>query len=196
MSTNTISPASAARGLGTGTWRLDPARSSVEFHVRHFYGLMTVKGRFDRYHGSLDLSARPTVELTIDADSLNTKVTKRDEHLRSPDFFDVKRHPQVRFESDAAVLEGDTLHVSGQLQAAGKAIPLEVGATVRELDGELELEAVAHADHRALGMTSSPLGIMRAPSTLIVRGRLVREPTHNGRIDAGESETGYRSDGH
>jgi hypothetical protein len=50
-------------------------------HVRHFYGLMTVKGRFDRYHGSLDLSARPAVELTIDADSLNTKVKKRDEHL-------------------------------------------------------------------------------------------------------------------
>jgi polyisoprenoid-binding protein YceI len=77
--------------------------------------------------------------------------TPRNQHLRSPDFFDVKRHPQVRFEPDAAVLEGDTLRVSGQLQAAGKAIPLEVGATVRELDGELELEAVAHADRRALG---------------------------------------------
>jgi polyisoprenoid-binding protein YceI len=45
MSTNTISPASAARGLGTGPWRLDAARSSVVFHVRHLYGLMTVKGR-------------------------------------------------------------------------------------------------------------------------------------------------------
>jgi polyisoprenoid-binding protein YceI len=46
MSTNTIPSAGAARGLGTGRWRLDPARSSVEFHVRHFYGLMRV-GHFD-----------------------------------------------------------------------------------------------------------------------------------------------------
>ena len=84
----------------------------------------------------------------------------------------------------------------GQLQAAGETIPLEVGTTVREVDGELELEAVAHADHRALGMTWSPFGTLRAPSRLMVRGRLVREPTRNGRIDAGESETGHRSDGH
>jgi polyisoprenoid-binding protein YceI len=49
MSTNTIPTASDARGLATGRWRLDPARSSVEFHLRHFYGLMTVKARFDRY---------------------------------------------------------------------------------------------------------------------------------------------------
>ena len=117
MSTNTIPSASAARGLGTGTWRLDPARSSVEFHVRHFYGLMTVKGRFDRYHGSLDLSARPAVELTIDADSLNTKLKKRDEHLRTDDFFDVANHPHVRFVSDNATHQGDTLEVSGRLHA-------------------------------------------------------------------------------
>jgi polyisoprenoid-binding protein YceI len=49
MTTNTIPPASAARGLATGTWRLDPARSSVEFHVRRFYGLMTVKGRRSKW---------------------------------------------------------------------------------------------------------------------------------------------------
>ena len=42
-----------------GVWRLDPGRSSVEFHVRHFYGLMTVKGHFDRYDGTLQLSGRP-----------------------------------------------------------------------------------------------------------------------------------------
>jgi polyisoprenoid-binding protein YceI len=39
----------------TGTWRLDPTRSSVEFHVRHFYGLVTVKGRFADYESTLDL---------------------------------------------------------------------------------------------------------------------------------------------
>jgi polyisoprenoid-binding protein YceI len=156
-----------------GAWRLDPDRSSVEFHVRHFYGLMTVKGHFDRYHGTLELNGRPAVELVIDADSLDTKHGKRDQHLRSADFFDVANHPQVRFHSDTATLAGNTLKVSGQLHAAGRSIPLDIDAAVREVDGELEVEASALADHRKLGMTWSPLGIMRAPSKLIVRGRLV-----------------------
>ena len=159
--------------ITNGAWRLDPDRSSVEFHVRHFYGLMTVKGHFDRYHGTLELNGRPAVELVIDADSLDTKHSKRDQHLRSADFFDVANYRQVRFQSDEATLAGDTLKVRGQLHAAGRSIPLDIDATVREVDGELEVEASALADHRELGMTWSPLGIMRAPSKLIVRGRLV-----------------------
>jgi len=111
MSTNIMPSASAARGLGTGTWHLDPPRSSVEFHVRLFYGLMTVKGRFERYQGSLDLAGRPAVELTVDADSVNTEIKKRDEHLRTDDFFDVANHPHVRFVSDSATHQGDTLKV-------------------------------------------------------------------------------------
>src|SRR3954471_19459766 len=129
----TATPAAAAR-LADSSWRLDPARSSVRFHVRHFYGLMTVKGEFADYDGTLDLGATPAVELTIQATSLDTKLSKRDEHLRSQDFFDVKRHSQVRFISDRAVSDGTSLRVHGQLQAAGRRIPLELDATVREVD--------------------------------------------------------------
>jgi polyisoprenoid-binding protein YceI len=164
-----------ALDLDQTRWRLDPTRSSVEFHVRHFYGLMTVKGRFERYEGTLHLGSQPAVQLTIDADSLDTKQNKRDQHLRSADFFDVEHHPQVQFISDSATLDGDALKVHGQLHAAGKTIPLELDATLRRVDGELEVEAVTHADQRELGMTWSPLGITRAPSKLIVRGRLVRQ---------------------
>ena len=174
MSNDPVPITDAADGLATGTWRLDPARSSVEFHVRHFYGLMTVKGHFDSYHGTLDLSAHPAVELVIGADSLNTKQKQRDKHLRSDDFFDVANHPQVRFQADTATLDGNTLTTSGRLYAAGKHIPLHVDATITPVDGEFEIEATASADHRELGMTWSPMGITRAPSTLVVRGRLVR----------------------
>jgi polyisoprenoid-binding protein YceI len=170
----TLSPTNAAPRITDGAWRLDPTRSSVEFHVRHFCGLITVKGRFAAYTGTLDLTDEPAVELTILAASLDTKMAKRDDHLRSGDFFDVAQHPQVRFTSDTAELNDDTLVVRGQLHAAGRQIPLELDATVREIDGELEIDAVTHADHRELGMTWSPLGILRAPSKLIVRGRLVR----------------------
>ena len=168
----TTTPASAAP-IVANAWRLDPTRSSVAFHVRHFYGLMTVKGEFADYEATLDLSGTPAVELTIQAASVSTKLAKRDEHLRSEDFFDVQRHPQVRFVSDSATFDGDTLRVRGRLHAAGRQIPLELDAIVREIDRELEIEAVTDADHRELGMTWSPLGILRAPSKLIVRGRLV-----------------------
>ena len=174
MSTDAVPVATPISGIETGTWRLDPARSSVEFHVRHFYGLMTVKGRFDRYQGTLDLSAHPAVELVIEADSLDTKQKQRDKHLRSDDFFDVANHPQVRFEADAATLDGDQLKAHGLLYAAGKHIPLDVDATVTPVGDEFEIEASALADHRELGMLWSPMGIMRSPSKLIVRGRLVR----------------------
>ncbi len=158
--------------LASGIWHLDPARSSVEFQVRHFYGLMTVKGHFDRFHGSLDISRRPAVELVIDSASLDTKMAKRDEHLRSAEFFDVAEHPEVRFVGETAVIDGDTLKVRGELHAAGRQVPLDVDAALREVDGEFELEATALVDHRKLGMTWSPAGIMRSPSKLIVRAHL------------------------
>ncbi len=166
--------------LASGAWRLDPTRSSVEFHVPHFWGLITVKGRFERYDGTLDLQSQPAVQLTIEADSLDTGNRKRDQHLRSADFFDAEHHPQVRFISETAVLNGDTIKVSGRLHAAGKSIPLELDATIRTAEGDLHIEAVTHAAHRELGMTWSPLGMARPISKLIVKGRLHREPQSGG----------------
>jgi polyisoprenoid-binding protein YceI len=164
-----------ASRIATATWRLDPTRSSVGFHVRHFYGLVTVKGQFASYAGTLKLGSESAVELTIDADTLDTKQAKRDKHLRSADFFDVERHPEIRFVSESATLEGETLKVRGQLRAAGKEIPVALAATVRAVGEEFEVEAVTQVDHRELGMTWSPLGILRAPSTLVVRGCLNRQ---------------------
>jgi polyisoprenoid-binding protein YceI len=162
---------------GLPRWRIDPARSSIEFQVRHFYGLVTVKGRFSRYAGTLDLSDQPAVELTIEADSLDTKHRKRDKHLRSDDFFDVEHHPQVRFVSETADLDGERLIVRGRLHAGAASVPLAVKATLRQDADELEVQASAEVDQRQLGMTYSPLGMIRTPSRLIVHGRLVPQDT-------------------
>jgi polyisoprenoid-binding protein YceI len=162
-------------GVDQGRWRLDPTRSSVEFHVRNFYGLMTVKGRFARYDGTLDLGAHPSAQLTIDAASLDTRNPKRDKHLRSADFFDVERHPHVRFTADGATDHGEALVLRGEFEAAGEQIPLELVAAVQVVDDELEVEAVTYVDQRQLGMTWSPLGLVRSPAKLIVRARLVRD---------------------
>lgn len=156
-------------------WRIDPARSQVEFRTPTFWGLMTVKGHFARYDGTLDLGREPAIELTIEASSLNTNNKVRDKHLRSGDFFDVAEHPDVRFVSDSARLEGEKLTASGKLYAAGKSMPLDVEATLRAVDGELEVACTTHADQFELGMSHGVLGMIRTPSELIVRGRLVRD---------------------
>lgn len=176
MSTLSTDPHQHAEPQAGTRWELDPARSTVEFRVRHFWGLVTVKGTFERVDGSLALAPDGTrrIELTIDADSVDTSLARRDAHLRSADFFAVSEHPRVSFASTRVVDEGDgrLLRVAGDLEAAGKRIPLSFDALVHEVDDGLEVEATTTADHRALGMTWSPGGMLRAPSTLHVKARL------------------------
>jgi polyisoprenoid-binding protein YceI len=158
----------------TQQWAIDPARSTVEFRVKNLWGLTTVVGRFSRFDGSYTVG--PTgraVELTVDAESLQTGNHRRDEHLRSNDFFDVERHPRVRFTANDVTDTGDgALRVHGDLEAAGNKVPLSLEATVRRLDDELEVEATTTIDHRLLGMTWSPLGTLRSPSALRIKARL------------------------
>ena len=140
------------------TWRIDPDRSSVEFTVKHLWGIATVKGRFSRYEGTLNLSGEPAIELIIEADSLDTKNKRRDKHLRSPDFFAVEQHPYARFLSESASLEDERFTVRGVLHVRGASLPLEIDATLRHAGDELEIEAVTVADHRALGHDLEPDG--------------------------------------
>jgi polyisoprenoid-binding protein YceI len=179
MSTASGPSSAAVSDIVVGVWQLDPGRSSVEFHVRHFYGLMTVKGHFDDYVGTLGLACDPAVQLTIAAESLDTGHAKRDAHLRAADFFDVEKCPRVSFVSESAALQGATLKVHGQLHAAGRQTPVDVDATVIWVEGEPEIEAVTHVDHRALGITWSPFGLLRTPSKLLVRGTLIRPVENN-----------------
>jgi polyisoprenoid-binding protein YceI len=159
--------------LTAGVWRLDPERSSVEFHVGHLWGLVTVKGRFDSYQGVLDLDAEPAISLTIDAGSMQTGNTKRDRHLRSADFFDAEQHPYVRFVSEAVTVESDSMKVRGRLHARGNSIPLEFEVPIRTTDDGVEIEALTSAAHRDLGMTFSPVRVIRPTSRLIVKGYLI-----------------------
>jgi polyisoprenoid-binding protein YceI len=174
MSTETLTHPPDTQSVPRGCWRIDPTRSSVEFHAQTLWGLVTVEGRFERYEGTLDLQQTPAIELTIDAASIDTNLGFRDRHLRSADFFDVVNHPQVSFVSDSATLEGERLHVRGRLHAAGHSIPLELDARLRRVGDELEVDARTYADHRKLGMSHGLLGMIPTPSELIVHGRLVR----------------------
>ena len=174
MSTTTQKPTTTQQ-IEMTRWRIDPARSSVEFRTPGFWGLVTVEGRFGRYDGTLDLRRDPAIELTIDAASLDTNNKFRDKHLRAEEFLDVESHPQIRFVSESAALDGEQLKVRGRLCAAGGSMPLELDAKLRRLGDELEVDARKYVDQRELGITRSPLGMVRTPSKLIVHGRLVRD---------------------
>jgi polyisoprenoid-binding protein YceI len=157
-------------------WSVDRDETSVDFTVKTFWGLSTVHGRFDAFDGSYESGLDGTkIELTVDADSLDTGNATRDKHLRSTGFFHAAAHPQVRFTSTRVRHAGDgVLRVAGDLEAAGKVVPLEFDATVRQVDDALELEATTTVDQRQLGMSSGQLGMIRAPATLHAKARLTR----------------------
>ena len=113
------------------------------------------------------------MELTLDADSLDTGNATRDRHLRSADFFAAAEHPQVRFTSTrVSDTGGGHLQVEGGLAVAGKVVPMQLDAMVRQADDGLEVEATTTVDHRQLGTSSGLLGMIRRPATLHVRARL------------------------
>jgi len=158
-------------------WRLDASASTAEFRVPHFWGLVKVKGHFERLDGRLDVGAdgEQQMQLSIDATSLQTGNRKRDTHLRSAEFFDCEQHPEVTFRSTRVSDAGDgRLRVDGELEAAGKRVPLAFDASMRQADDHLELEATTTVDQRLLDMTWSPLGMTRTPATLSVHARLRR----------------------
>jgi polyisoprenoid-binding protein YceI len=164
-----------SRRLAGTRWRLDPTGSSAEFRAPYLWGLGSVNGRFLRLDGRLEVDENDywSMELTLDAAGVDTGNDRRDKHLRSDDFFDADQHPEVRFRSRRVIDHGDgRLHVEGELEAAGGHVALPVEVTVRQAGDVLELEAAATVDQRRLGMTFSPLGVIRAPTALSVHARL------------------------
>jgi polyisoprenoid-binding protein YceI len=104
-------------------WQIDPAHSAAHFSVRHLM-ISNVRGEFTKLSGSalLDTAdpAKSTVEITIEAASVNTREPQRDEHLRSADFFDVANHPTLTFRSKRVeALGGENFKLSGDLTIRG-----------------------------------------------------------------------------
>ena len=108
---------------GAATWQIDPDHAFVEFKVRHLM-VSSVKGVFTRVAGTIEADdadlARAKVNVTIDTASIDTNIAKRDEHLRSPDFFDVAKYPAMTFVSRQVILDGGRVDkVIGDLTIRG-----------------------------------------------------------------------------
>ena len=137
-----IAAALALPGLAFGaqsTWQIDPAHTHAIFGVKHLV-ISTVKGELGQATGTLVLDdgdvAKSRVEATIDVKGLNTREPKRDEHLRSPDFFDAAKYPTLSFKSTKVEKAGEgKLKVSGDLTIRGvtKPVTLEVSGPTQEI---------------------------------------------------------------
>lgn len=159
-------------------WRLDPSASTAGFQVPHFWGLVTVKGHFERLDGYLELDDghQRQMTLTIDAASLHTGISRRDKHLRSGHFFDTNSHPEVRFRSTSVSdIANNRVRVEGELEAAGQRLAISLEPTIHQTGDRLEVDATTTVDQRQLGMTWSPLGMTRSPVTLTVHASLRRQ---------------------
>lgn len=117
------------------TYDLDPAHSGASFKVRHMM-ISNVHGKFTGLKGSVDYEpgkpAATTIEATISAATVDTGEPKRDEHLKSPDFFDVAKYPSLAFKSKSVTKTGDNKYnVAGDLTMHGvtKPVVLDVETT-------------------------------------------------------------------
>lgn len=112
----------AARPVAADNYVLDDQHTSVVFAANHF-GYSYTYGMFGKYKGafSIDMNnpAAGKFQFAIDAASLDTKSAKRDEHLRGPDFFNVKQFPEITFQSTGIAANGRKLNVTGNLTMHG-----------------------------------------------------------------------------
>jgi len=124
-----VAAAAAARAE---TWNIDPAHTTVEFSVRHMM-ISNVKGQFEKVSGTIAANGSDPnsvqISALIDATSINTRVEKRDTHLKSAAFLDVDKYPTITFKSTRVEPDGpDKWKVTGDLTLHGvtKPVVLEV----------------------------------------------------------------------
>ncbi len=126
-----LSAAPAATALQSYT--IDPAHSAVAFKIRHLFS--RVPGRFTKFEGKIALDpadlTKGSVEVTIDAASIDTNEPARDKHLRSDAFFDVEHHPRIAFRSSkVGQVAPNKLQVDGDLTIRGTTKPVTLDVDV------------------------------------------------------------------
>jgi polyisoprenoid-binding protein YceI len=124
----------------TTAWDLDTSHTEVGFSVRHLM-VSNTKGKFQKFSGALNLDekdpTKSTVEVSVDVASIDTNDEKRDQHLRSPDFFEAEKFPQITFKSKSIKKAGKGFKAVGDLTIRGitKEVTLDIDgltATVKD----------------------------------------------------------------
>jgi polyisoprenoid-binding protein YceI len=118
-------------------FKIDPAHSTIAFKVRHLLG--TAKGKFTKFNGTIEVDRehpeKSSVTVSIQAESIDTAIAKRDEHLRSTDFFNVQQYPEITFKSRRVKQTGaNTGEITGDFTMHGVMRPITLNI---QLQGDL-----------------------------------------------------------
>jgi polyisoprenoid-binding protein YceI len=153
-----------------GVWNVDPGRSTIGFKSRSFYGLVPVNGQFSEFSGDGQITETQTVfgRIDIKSASLDTKLPKRDDHLRSADFFDVAKFPDISIVvTGAEGIAGDIVNLRAQLTVKGTTAPLPLQTKVTVLDdGAVRLSVQATIDRKDFGVDGNLMGMVVDKATI------------------------------
>lgn len=159
-----------------GTYAFDPSHTQVGFAVRHM-AVSKVRGRFTTFEGTLVVAEDPTqssVNVTIDASSVDTRDENRDGHLKTNDFFDIENHPTWTFTSTSIVAEGPTSwKVTGDLTIRGTTKPVTLETTLEGVvkdpygNHRVGFSATAEINREDFGVSFN--GVMEAGGLVVAK---------------------------
>jgi polyisoprenoid-binding protein YceI len=152
-----------------GVWNLVPERSAITFKTKNMWGLMSVKGRFTEFSGDGQLTGKGKVfgRVDIQASSLHTGIRRRDQHLRSADFFDVKRFPEISVVvTGLQPTTGKAADLRASFTVKGITAPVPLPVTITELGaGSVRISGKTEVDRAQFGLGWNMLGMIGKTTT-------------------------------
>jgi polyisoprenoid-binding protein YceI len=127
----------AVRTFAADTYNLDPNHSTIGFSVSHLV-INNVHGKFNEFKGTVVVDDKAIKEAkgTIEVKSIDTGIAKRDEHLRTPDFFDAQKYPTITFVSKKAEKQGDETVLTGDFSMHGMtkeiSLPVKISGPITD----------------------------------------------------------------
>ena len=178
----------AATAAGqAGTWQIDPMHSSAQFSVRHL-GVSTVRGAFTKVSGSAKYdptdASKTSLDSTIEATSVDTRVEMRDNDLRSPNFLEAQKYPTITFHSKQTKAAGaGKLQITGDLTIHGvtKEVVLDVDGPSPAMkdpwgNQRIGASATTKINRKDFGVNGAP-GVVGDDITITIDAELIQPPT-------------------
>ncbi len=163
-----------------GVWSLDRDRSVVGFSIKNFWGLLSVKGRFTDVSADGQITGQRAIfgRLDIQVASLRTGIGKRDEHLRSADFFDADRYPEISVEVTGIESgAGDAANLQATFSIKGVTAPVPLPVEVSTLDdGSVRVTARTEIDRDQFDIGWNRLGMVAKTATVSADAYFARTP--------------------
>jgi polyisoprenoid-binding protein YceI len=164
----------------SGVWNIVPDRSAITFKVKNMWGLLNVKGRFTEFGGDGQLTGKGAVfgRVDIRTASLSTGIGRRDNHLRSADFFDVERFGEISVVVTAVEpCNGSAADLRANFTIKGITAPLPLPVTITELDdGSIRISGQTKVDRAQFDLGWNKFGMIGATATAAADAVFVRAP--------------------